>query len=122
MADEYSDVDITTVERAAASLTNLQHLISQFCNHATEVKSFIYSKLSRTTYEEIKSSDVCKKGEAKDTRLFLFDTCDKFLWLSNPLAKYSCHGDNSQNLEKLLSSNMSKYIIHIRNRRKMRYQ
>ena len=76
----------------------------------TEVKSFICSKLSRTTYEGIKSSDVCKKGEAKVTRLFLFDTCDKFLSLSNSFAKYSCHRDNSQNLEKLLSSNMSKYI------------
>ena len=68
MADEHSDVDITTVERDAASLRDLQQLISQFCNHATEVKSFIRSKLSRTTYEGIKSSDVCKKGEVKFTR------------------------------------------------------
>ena len=117
MADEHSDVDITTVERAATSLTDLQYLISQFCDHATEIKSFICSKLSRTTYEGIKSSDVCKKGEAKVTRLFLFDICDKFLSLSNSLAKYSCHKDNSQNLEKLLSSNMSKYISEAEEKR-----
>ena len=79
MADELAEVDITSLTQTPTSLADLQELIGQFVSHATKVKLFICSKLSRTTYDGIKASDVCKKGAAKVTRSFLFDTCDKFL-------------------------------------------
>ena len=102
MADELAEVDITSLTQTPTSLADLQELIGQFVSHATKVKSFICSKLSRTT------SDVCKKGEPKVTRSFLFDTCDKFLSLSSALSKYSCNPDNFHNIENLLSLNVTK--------------
>ena len=108
MADELAEVDVRSVTQTPTSLADLQELIGQFVSHATEVESFICSKLSRTTYDGIKASDVYKKGEAKVTRSFLFDTCDKFLSLSNALSKYSCNPENSHNIENLLSLNVTK--------------
>ena len=110
MSDELAEVDVTSVTQTPTSLSDPHQLIGQFNNHATEVKSYICSKLGRTTYDGIKSSDICKKGETKVTRLFLFDTCDKFLSLSQSLSKYFCNSDNSKGLEKLLSSNVTKLI------------
>ena len=110
MSDELAEVDVTSVTQTPVSLSDLHQLIGQFNNHATEVKSYICSKFGRTTYDGIKSSDICKKGETKVTRLFLFDTCDKFLSLSQSLSKYFCNSDNSKGLEKLLSSNVTKLI------------
>ena len=74
MTDELAEVDVTSVTQTPTSLAGLQDLIGQIVSHATEVKSFICSKLSRTTYDGIKASDVCEKGEAKVTRSFLSDT------------------------------------------------
>ena len=51
---------------------------------------------------------MCAKGEAKVTRSFLFDTCDKFLSVSDALSKYCCNPDNSQNIKNLLSLNITK--------------
>ena len=110
MSDELAEVDVTSVTQTPVSLSDLHQFMGQFNNHATEVKSYICSKLGRTTYDDIKSSDICKKGETKVTRLFLFDTCDKFLSLSQSLSKYFCNSDNSKGLQNLLSSNVTKLI------------
>ena len=67
MSDELAEVDVTSVTQTPVSLSDLHQLIGQFNNHATKVKlkSYICSKLGRTTYDSIKSSDICKKGETK---------------------------------------------------------
>ena len=53
MTDELAEVDVISVTQTPTSLADLQELIGQFVSHATEVKSFICSKLSRTTYDGI---------------------------------------------------------------------
>ena len=62
MSDEHAEVDVTSVTQTPVSLSDLHQLIGQFNNYATEVKSCICSKLGRTTYDGIKSSDICNMG------------------------------------------------------------
>ena len=57
MSDELAEVDVTSVPQTPVLVSDLQ-LIGQF-NHATEVKSCICSKQGLTTYDGIKSSDIC---------------------------------------------------------------